>query len=238
MLELAPSGFEELEGDGWLELATYVDAVGEAGLRAALGEVVSSSPVEGGWEDRWRAFHRPVRAGGLWIGPPWERAPRDAVSVVVDPGRAFGTGAHPTTRLCVELLARSERGSLLDAGCGSGVLGVAAVRLGYDPVHAVDLDPAAVGVAGETASLNAVRVQVRRADVLRDELPAVDLVVANIELHAVETLLARHPAPRAITSGYLAREAPVAPGWEHRNRLVLDGWAADVFRAAATSSQR
>jgi ribosomal protein L11 methyltransferase len=229
LLALQPAGFEEEDRGAEVELAAYVDAEGEERMRAAFG-AVTTLPVEEGWEDRWREFHRPVRAGGLWIGPPWEARPPGEVSVVVDPGRAFGTGAHPTTRACVELLARVERGSLLDAGCGSGVLAVAACRLGFDPVHALDADEAAVEVAAATARLNGVRVSVGAGDVLRDELPAVDVVVANIELRVVEALLARNPAPVALTSGYLADEAPVVAGWDCTDRIELEGWAADVLQ--------
>jgi ribosomal protein L11 methyltransferase len=148
---------------------------------------------------------------------------------VVDPGRAFGTGAHPTTRACIELLARLERGSLLDAGCGSGVLAVAAVRLGFAPVFAVDADPVAVAVCGDTARSNGVDVQVAAADVLRDELPRTDVAVANIELAVVQTLLARMPARTVIASGYLESETPRVPGWDAVDRLELEGWAADVL---------
>jgi ribosomal protein L11 methyltransferase len=230
LLELVPDGFEERDAEGDVELVAYVDRDTEARLRTAFGDV-TTAPVEPGWEDRWRAFHRSVQAGGLWIGPPWEPPPEGVPAVVVDPGRAFGTGAHPTTRLCVELLARAERGSLLDAGCGSGVVAVAGARLGFDPVHAVDVDETAVEVARETARANGVRVDVSRADALRDTLPTADLVVANIELRAVEALLARRPAARAIVSGYLAHERPGAPGWEAVARLERDGWAADMFEA-------
>ena len=149
--------------------------------------------------------------------------------MVVDPGRAFGTGAHPTTRACIELLARLERGSLLDAGCGSGVLAVAAARLGFAPVFAVDSDPVAVAVCADTALSNGVDVQVAATDVLRDELPPTDIAVANIELAVVETLLARVPARTAVTSGYLESEAPRVAGWKKVDRLELEGWAADVF---------
>lgn len=208
----------------------YVDGAGEERLRTAFDEV-ESAPVEAGWEDRWRSFHRPVVAGGLWIGPPWEAAPAGVQAVVVDPGRAFGTGAHPTTRACIELLAGLERCSCLDAGCGSGVVAVAAARLGFAPVVAVDVDPAAVDAASATARLNEVAVDVRLADVLEDRLPESDLVVANIELAAVEQLLARVTASTAVTSGYLAHEAPSAPGWERTARLELEGWAADALVA-------
>jgi len=107
MLALVPGGFEEVEGSGWVELAAYTDSAGETRIRATFDDV-STRSVDRRWVDRWREFHRPVRVGGLWIGPPWERAPRDEKVVVVDPGRAFGTGAHATTRVCIELLAGSS----------------------------------------------------------------------------------------------------------------------------------
>jgi ribosomal protein L11 methyltransferase len=230
LVALAPEGFEEVQIGEELELAVYADSDGEERMRAAFPGA-SSSPVEAGWEDRWRAFHRPARAGGLWIGPPWEPVPAGEVAVVVDPGRAFGTGGHPTTRACIELLSRVARGSLLDAGCGSGVLAVAAARLGFEPVFALDHDPAAVEAAERTARANEAHVSVSAADVLTDELPRVDVVVANIELRAVEALLARHPAATAVTSGYLAADTPSAAGWERAERIELEDWAADVLVA-------
>jgi ribosomal protein L11 methyltransferase len=231
LLHVSPAGFEEVERDGWLELAVYVDEAGQARVQEAFGKI-EVSPVEAGWEDRWRTFHRPIVVGGLWIGPPWESPPQGVSAVVVDPGRAFGTGAHPTTRACIELLADLEPGSCLDAGCGSGVIAVAAARLGFAPVIALDLDPAAVEAAEAAAALNGVAVEVRRADVLRGALPETDVVVANIELAAVERLLSRLAARTALTSGYLAHEAPAARGWERVARLELEGWAADVFVTA------
>jgi ribosomal protein L11 methyltransferase len=208
----------------------YTDEAGRDVVLAAFPHA-RTEPVATGWADRWKEFHRPVVAGGLWIGPPWLAPPPDAMTVVVDPGRAFGTGAHPTTRACIELLSRLDRGSLLDAGCGSGVVAVAAVRLGFAPVTAVDLDEVAVEVAAETARENGVVVDVRRADVLADALPSADVVVANIELVVVEQLLARVDAGRAVTSGYLASERPTRPGWRAADRIELDGWAADLLLA-------
>jgi len=227
LLPLAPSGFEEADAGDEVELRVYTDPAGEARIREVFGRV-SSVPVESGWEDRWRAFHRPVRAGGLWIGPPWETRPPDEPAVVVDPGQAFGTGAHPTTRACMELLAAHERGSVLDAGCGSGVVAIAAARLGFGPVAGVDADPVAVEAARSSVASNGVQVEVLLAD-LRDALPEADLLVANIDLPVVEALLARRPADRAITSGYLDHEAPRVHGWEPLARLEVDGWAADLL---------
>ena len=169
--------------------------------------------------------------GGLWLGPPWETPPDPTRAIVIDPGRAFGTGAHPTTRLCVDLLAALEgRGSLLDVGCGSGVLAIAGCRLGFAPVLAVDLDPVAVA----TTHANAIgkRRRGRRrplVDARSGPLPVTDVAVANVLLRPVEEILARLDAPTAITSGYLASDTPVAPAWRHLERRALDGWAADVW---------
>jgi ribosomal protein L11 methyltransferase len=223
-----PAGFEERNEADTTEFAVYVDDGGVGPIRAAF-PLATVEGVEDGWEDRWKEFHRPVVAGGLWIGPPWIEPPKDVPAVVVDPGRAFGTGAHPTTRACIELLPRLERASLLDAGCGSGVIAVAAARLGFAPVRAVDLDEVAVDVAAATARLNGADVEVSKADVLRDPLPPGDIVVANIELPVVEQLLDRLDASLAVTSGYFASERPTAAGWTPVDRVELEGWAADVL---------
>lgn len=230
LLDRFPAGLEERQLVGETELAVFTDQAGEVAVRDAFSDV-RSELVAPGWEDRWKEFHRPVRAGGLWIGPPWAPPPSGEDVVVVDPGRAFGTGAHPTTRACIELLAGLERGSLLDAGCGSGVVAVAAWRLGFAPVVAVDLDEVAVEVAAATARANGVEIEVRRADVLHDELPRTDVLVANIELDVVEQLMGRAPSTAAVTSGYLAAEAPQASGWVGVDRLELEGWAADALVA-------
>lgn len=229
MVELFPQGFEELDHDDGIELVAYTDAAGEERLWAAFGEVAAED-VATGWEERWREFHRPVRIGRLWIGPPWEEPPPDAQAIVIDPGRAFGTGGHATTRLCLRLLADLERGSLLDVGCGSGVLAIGGARLGFGPVTALDHEAAAIEATQRNAEENGVVVDSRLADAFADPLPAADVAVANISADTVERLLPRLHVTTVVTSGYLERDSPAAQGLLHERRLTDGGWAADVFR--------
>ena len=216
---------------GGLELAAYTDEAGERRARSAFSDVRTRA-VQPGWEEAWRRFHRPVRVGPLWIGPPWERPDEGTITVVVDPGRAFGTGAHPTTRLTLELLLACPPGSLVDLGCGSGVLSIAARLLGHAPVVAFDADPVAVGVARANAAANAVELEVRAADVTAGDLPRADVVLANIDLSVVERVGARLETSSLVTSGYLARDRPDLPGWRQVERRTAGGWAADRFERA------
>jgi ribosomal protein L11 methyltransferase len=154
------------------------------------------------------------------------------VAIVVDPGRAFGTGAHPTTRLCLELLSELEPHGVADLGCGSGVLAIAAARLGFEPVIAVDVDPAAVEATTVNAAANGTAFEVRELDLTDDPLPATAIAVANISLELVETVLLRVPSRLVIASGYLERERPSSERYRVRERRVLDGWAADLLEQA------
>jgi len=229
MLELFPEGFvEERRGDS-VELAAFTHAAGADRLRERFGSV-ETEPVASGWEDEWKRFHRPVQVGSLWIGPPWENAPAGVQTVVIDPGRAFGTGAHPTTRLCVELLLELERGSLIDVGCGSGVLAIAASKLGFAPVVAIDADAAAVEAATRNAAENGVEVDVRLLDAAAGELPAAGIALANIDLPTLGRLSLPAACAALVTSGYYEAERPAFPGFAHVERRADDGWAADLFR--------
>jgi ribosomal protein L11 methyltransferase len=213
LLHLFPEGVEELDG----AYAVYAD-------ETPLGfDVVEADDVAAGWEDAWRAFHHGVRVGRCWVGPPWEAPPADAIAVMVDPGRAFGTGAHATTRLCLELLQDVEPASLLDVGCGSGVLSIAAAKLGFAPVIAVDLDEVALETTAANSAANGVAVEVGT------ELRPARLAVMNIALDVVEAMLPQVDVARAITSGYLERDEPHVEGWSALERRVRDGWAADLL---------
>ena len=221
-------------------MAGYADAAGAAAARAAFPHVVETE-VATGWEERWREFHRPVRVGPLWIGPAWEAPPDDAVAVVIEPARAFGTGGHPTTRLCLELLVelRSELGtaSLLDVGCGSGVLAVAAWRLGYRPVLAIDVDPAAVEETRRNAAANHASVHASLTDALAADLPSADVAVANIKRETVEALAPGLRCRLLVASGYLDSDPPGLPGFHHLRRRGAGGWAADLYAPEELSTR-
>jgi ribosomal protein L11 methyltransferase len=189
LLELAPSGVEEVTvGADVIEYAVY-GAAGELPalpqLTAVAGEAlveVRSQEIADDWDRRWREFHRPlVLDGRLAVRPPWEEPVGTPIDLVIDPGQAFGTGAHATTRLCLELLLElAPGGSFLDLGCGSGVLAIAAARLGWAPVVGVDNDPASVSAAEANARVNGVAVEVRRHDLRRDPVLSAPTVAANL----------------------------------------------------------
>jgi ribosomal protein L11 methyltransferase len=245
LLELVPGGVEEADlGDGRVEFAIY-GAPGELpalpDLRAAAGAAlvdVATSEVPDDWADRWRAFHRPVTIGDrLFVRPPWEAPRPGLVDVVVDPGQAFGTGAHATTCLCLELLLALAPAPLVDLGCGSGVLAIAAAKLGFAPVAACDHDPLAVAATQLNARANGVTVAVERFDVRAGPAPSAPVVVANIVRPVLLELAARGfagEAPRALVlSGLLTPEADEAAaafgaghGLVESRRVSAGDWAA------------
>jgi ribosomal protein L11 methyltransferase len=239
LLELVPSGLEERElANGLVEYAIY-GAAGELPLlpevRATVGDALvelSTSEVPDDWPERWKEFHRPVliepprpspdRVGSvgqvpaLHVRAPWmapsERA--DALEIVIEPGQAFGTGSHASTRLCLELLlahaALGARGPVLDVGSGSGVLAIAAAALGHGPVLALDNDLASVDATSSNAARNRTHLEVRNFDVRSEPLPrmAAPLVVANLLRPLLERLLSAFPEPpgHLIAGGLLVGE--------------------------------
>jgi ribosomal protein L11 methyltransferase len=236
LLELAPAGLEEREiGEEAVEFVLY-GAPGELpalpDLRAAAGDAlvdVSTSEVPDDWSERWKAFHRPVdvswRFRRLRVRPPWEPAlATEGIDLVIDPGQAFGTGAHHTTRLCLELLLELEpAGPLADWGCGTGVLGIAAARLGFDPVLACDWEAASVEATRENAAINGVPgIDVTRVDLRREPGPWAPTVLANLVrplLLEVAALMTRPPRT-LIASGLLREEADEVAAAFARHGLV------------------
>ena len=228
MLALFPEGFEERSTAAGVELAAFTDAEGERLLRAAFGDV-QVTEVAAGWEHRWRDYHSAVRIGPLWIGPTWETPPPGSAPVVIDPGLAFGTGSHATTRLCLEFLLDLPLGSALDLGCGSGVLAIAAARLGFAPVTAVDHDLDAIDATSRNARANAVAVETVLADLRELSFPDADVTLANVSLEAVEALAPRLTGRVLVASGYLSEDRPRLAGFRARTRRERDGWAAELF---------
>jgi ribosomal protein L11 methyltransferase len=214
-----------------VELVAYTDPGGEERLWHVFGGA-RGQDVAADWRDRWKAFHQPAQIGPLWIGPPWADPPEGVTPIVIEPGRAFGTGAHPTTRLCVELLLELERGSVVDVGCGSGVLSIAAAKLGFAPVLAVDDDEHAVEATRANARANGVEVETSVVDALAAELPITDLAIANISRPTLERVAPRLRSRRLIGSGYLPTDETELVGWRHTRRVTRDSWAADVYEAA------
>lgn len=268
LLELVPCGVEEsdLEG-GIVEYAIY-GAPGELpvlpDLRAVAGDAlveISTNEIPDDWSERWRDFHRPItipspapeRVRGLRVRTPWE-SPSERPGlreIVIDPGQAFGTGAHATTRLCLELLLAlagedAERSGLVDLGSGSGVLAIAAATLGYDPVLALDHDQLSVTAAEHNAAVNGVAIDVHRFDLRHDRWPVADpqsgpVMLANLLrpllLDLAEAL--EHPPRDLIASGLLAGEADEVCrtfarrlGLVERERRISGDWAAVWLHAA------
>jgi ribosomal protein L11 methyltransferase len=257
LLSLAPSGVEEAAiGDEIVEYAVY-GPPGELpqlpDLQAAAGGAlveVSSTEIADDWAERWRSFHRPlVLDGRLRVRPPWEPTGTEPLDVVIDPGQAFGTGAHATTRLCLELLLSLEgtRGSFVDLGCGSGVLAIVAARLGFAPVLALDFDPAAAEAATTNARTNGVAVDVRRFDLRFGDLPAATVVAANLLGPLLLEWAGREwpsGSPQlVVASGLLATEADrVAAAFtrhrlRERERRERGEWAALLFAAGLGRAQ-
>ena len=177
--------------------------VREAAAAAGLAEAppfTTCAVADEDWVRRTQAQFEPIVIGErLWVGPSWREPLPGRASVRIDPGLAFGTGSHPTTRLVLEFLEASVRGGerVLDYGCGSGILALAAARLGAARVDAVDTDPQAV----ETALANARANDVDLRAALPEALPAAryDIVVSNIlaqPLIVLAPLIAARTAPR------------------------------------------
>jgi ribosomal protein L11 methyltransferase len=196
---------------------------------------VRGEPVAGDWAERWRQFHQPVLVGErVWVRPPWADPRPGAIDLVIDPGQAFGTGAHPTTKLSLELMLDLEpRGSFADLGCGSGVLAIAAGLLGFGPVTAVDNELAALAATEANAAVNRVSLgRVERLN-LREQAPPVAQTVAANLMRPLLLEVARRIQERPsalILSGLLDQEADevaaaFAPLCERR-RLSELGWSA------------
>jgi ribosomal protein L11 methyltransferase len=229
-----------VDGEGFVEFGLY-GAPGElpdlppGPARVGGAEVhVSTTELGDDWADRWREFHKPAHIGGIHVRAPWHEPASEGIDIVIDPAQAFGTGAHPTTRMCLELLQELPAGGpLADLGCGSGVLAIAAARLGFGPLTAVDHEVAAIEATESNARGNGLTLErVERCDLRAEPAPVEVVTVANLVrplLLRVAELLPEQPET-LIVSGLLEGEedeaaAAFAPLRERR-RLRLQGWSA------------
>jgi len=226
--------------------ATELTALG----LAAPAQVVVDRLAPAPWGEAWRAHFRPLAVGRrLAVCPPWER-PAEALTagreiLWIEPGRAFGTGGHATTRACLALLERAldRRPALraLDVGTGSGILAIAALRLGVAEAWAIDLDPDAATAARENAVRNGVaeRLRVVITDLGGWRGPVADLVLANLlaathVAHAALLARAVEPGGYLVLGGALVHEVPAVVGALAPHGLWLaevaeqEGWAAMI----------
>ena len=223
LVQLAPGGVEEEAGPGWVEYAIY-GAEGElpnlGAVEAAAGDElveITSERIPDDWADRWRDFHEPtvLADGRVVIRPGWHESPKpDALDVVIDPGQAFGTGAHPTTRMCVDMLVwLADRGRatgpIADLGTGSAVLAIVAAKLGWSPVLGVDHEKAALIAAVENATANGVELDVEQANLRESPPPHAPTIVANLVAPVLRDVanLITDPPRTLIISGLLTGEA-------------------------------
>jgi ribosomal protein L11 methyltransferase len=225
-------GAEEVEHDDVVEFAVYGDTLpSDEEVRELAGDVVLQivrSGVDSGWASAWQAHLVPATVGAITVRPPWlPGSPRD---LVIDPGPSFGAASHPTTRMCLELLQELEPiGMLVDWGTGSGVLAIAAARLGFAPVSGVELDPAAAYVARRNAARNGVHVDVAVGDVTMTA-PIAPTVLANLTLRLLNRVSREQVPARLIASGFLVGQRPDLP-MKVVERRELDGWAALVLES-------
>ena len=199
-------------------LQADIAATLEAALAASGAPLLGPASIDRIQDTDWVALtqrqFKPIRVGKrLWIVPTWYEPPEPgAINVILDPGAAFGTGSHPTTRLCLGWLEDNVRPgvSILDYGCGSGILAITALKLGAGPTTAVDIDPLAVEAARYNSVQNDVVLDARDA---QDALPgACDITIANIlanPLRMLAPLLASHTRTggRIVLSGILEDQA-------------------------------
>lgn len=210
------------------------DAAGKAGLDHVPDYVVGQVQ-EQDWVRLTQSQFSPIRISDrLWITPTWHDSPEpDAVNLVLDPGLAFGTGSHPTTRLCLEWLDEHIEGGedVLDYGCGSGILAIAAMKLGASLAVGIDIDPQAILSSRQNAEQN--RVEIPFFTPREAPRRNYDIVVANIltnPLKLLAPLLAESAGDRIVLSGILERQAPevmaiYAQWFEMKEPVLSEGWA-------------
>jgi ribosomal protein L11 methyltransferase len=246
LLPLLGDGAEERDLDGQVEYAIYLpegelppaEAIRSLGGDAVLGTI--TEPVPEDWERRYLAHLQTVRAGAITIRPPWLEG--DPGDLVIDPDTTFGAGTHESTRLSLELLQRIEPGGpLCDWGAGSGIVAIAAARLGFGPVDAVEVMPDGLEAIASNAAANGVSVRTHWLNLAATPAPWAPTVIANLTIDLLQTIAAEvleRPPERMIASGVLAADADAVGaafarhGLHEVGRRVRAEWAAVLLAGA------
>lgn len=225
-------------------------AAGEFGVCADFGALLPVVKMEDDteWKDKWKEYFKPARiSDSIVVKPTWEEYQKQEGDLVIeiDPGMAFGTGTHETTSLCVKMLEQYQKKSdkVLDVGCGSGILSIAAALLGAEDVLGVDIDPVAVEVAAENIALNGAEKTARAqyGDLTKGIDYKADIVVANLMADLVMMLaedVAKHMKPGGlfISSGILVeKEITVVEHLRARGFAIMEvredgGWCCIVAK--------
>ena len=233
-------------GERVLDIGTGSGILAIAALK--LGAASAEGVEQEDWQNGWRKYYHPLEIGKrLAVVPSWQEYDTDRVKLVLDPGLAFGTGGHETTSLCLEALDEQVRGGerVLDIGTGSGILAIAALKLGAASAEGVDIDPVAVRTAGENAALNGVqdKLTVLVGDLSDKASGTYDIITANIVANAILSLAPAVPGLMAegatfIASGIIdSRKDEVIAGLEKAGLAVVEvkekrGWECIVCKKA------
>ncbi len=231
-----------------------LDRIGKCGLTIHPGRISIAKIRHEDWAESWKRHFHPIEAGqSLLIKPSWSRqaARKGQAVVILDPGLSFGTGQHPTTWFCLREIARFKQAgrsaspSLLDLGCGSGILAIAAAKLGFQPVTAIDFDPEAVRVARANARVNGVsnKIRIARGDVSKLTAPQkrFDVVCANLISNLLlaerqKIVAPMNPGGILLLAGILKSEfSEVQRAYEERGLKLISAktekeWRSGIFR--------
>ena len=237
--------------DDWSEnrrriLAHELEKLQDAGIRVGAGKIRVKKVRREDWANSWKKHFKPIEVGNaLLVKPSWSkrRAKKNQAVVVLDPGLSFGTGQHATTKFCLEQLVhcrRAERQSFLDIGCGSGILAIAAAKLGYAAVRAFDFDAEAVRIARENAGGNSVKIQITRQDLTKLPVQSqmrFDVICANLTYDLLIENAARicarlKPHGNLVLAGILATQfSAVKNAYEKRGIKLLASRAEKEWKS-------
>ena len=190
------------------------------------------------WENNWKQYYKPIEIGKLTVVPSWEERPEKGISLVLDPGLTFGTGSHATTHMCLQAIQQInlEDKTVLDLGCGSGILGIGTMLLGAKECTAIDIDEKSPDVVNSNAALNNVTINAYSGDVLGKIWSGYDLIIANIVADVILKLIPNVKSPYFIISGIIDGREPEIEDALEKNGFIItehlheDEWNCYICR--------